>query len=390
VTAVRRPEFRNFAIGGTPVIVKTNPSVEIPGGHASAPRVHGGDVRAAVARYGLGPSDFIDFSSNVNALGAPSSATRAARRALADIHRYPDPGMADLRNGIARYYGVKPEHVVCGNGLTGLIHLVPRVFRPRTALIPVPTFTEYAAAVTGSGGAVTTLELKESDGFRVDPVEVSFAFKGADMAFLCNPNNPTGRLTAKAEMLEIVRFAQRENVRLVVDEAFMDYTESESLVREAVQSPNLIVLRAFTKFFGLAGLRVGYALADAETAEALRSGQEPWTVSVPAGPAALAALNDWGYIRKTRKIIARERERVLEALRLLPGVDPFPCAANFILIKLTQTDSHSLATALGRRGILIRDCSSFPGLTNRFVRIAVRARRENERLLRALREVLIP
>jgi threonine-phosphate decarboxylase len=352
-------------------------------------RIHGGNINEAVKRYRLEGRTVIDFSSNVNPLGPSRAVTRAIRKSLSSIDRYPDPETPELRKAIARYFGIKPEQVICGNGSIAIIHLIPRVFRPKKVLIPAPTFTEYAAAVEDAGGEVVPFRLAEKDGFRVDPVEIAFALKGADMAFLCNPNNPTARLIPREEMMEIVKYALRENVRLVVDEAFMDFVETDSLIKEAVQSTHLICIRAFTKFFGLPGLRIGYAVSDERTIETLAAGREPWTVSVPAERAAVAALNDWGRIQKTRKLIAQERERLLSELRLLPGVEPFPSPANFIFVKLVSTDAPTLTESLGFRGILIRDCSSFPGLGNRFVRIAVRTRRENDRLVQALRSILI-
>jgi threonine-phosphate decarboxylase len=146
-----------------------------------------------------------------------------------------------------------------------------------------------------------------------------------DMAFLCNPNNPTGMLIPKADMLEIVHYALEHGVRLVVDEAFMDYADSESIVKEAVHSPHLICLRSFTAFFGLPGIRVGIAVANEAAAAVLREGQEPWTVNIPAERAAIAALNDQIY-QKTRRLIEKERS----VARLVPGVETFPCSANFI------------------------------------------------------------
>lgn len=352
-------------------------------------RIHGGNIYEAAKRFGIDEEDIIDFSSNVNPLGPPSAAKRAVKRSITFLDRYPDPEMNGLRKTVARYFGIKPGQVICGNGSNGLIRLIPQVFRPKKVLIPVPTYMEYAAAAEDAGGKVVTFPLKEREGFRVDPLEMAFALKGMDMAFLCNPNNPTGLLISKVEMLEIVQYALQQGVRLVVDEAFMDFSDSDSIVKEAVQSSHLICLRAFTKFFGMPGLRIGYAVSDETTASDLRNGQEPWAVSIPAEQAAIAALNEWRYIKKTRRLIEKERERLLSALRILPGVEPFPCSANFILLKLTSIDAWQLTEKLGQRGLLVRDCSSFPGLSNRFVRIAVRTRRENNRLVTLLREFLI-
>ena len=351
-------------------------------------RVHGGNIREAIKRYGLEGRKVLDFSSNVNPLGPSAAARRAAKKALSLIDHYPDPDMTDLRKAIARYFGIKPGHVICGNGSNGLIHLIPRVFRPKKVLVPMPTFTEYAAAVEEAGGEVVPLRLNEREGFRVDPLEMAFALKGMDMAFLSNPNNPTGLLMTRAEMAELMGHALQYGVRLVVDEAFMDFIESESIVKQAVEASQLICLRSFAKFFGMPGLRIGYAVSDEATIAALRAGQEPWTVTIPAEHAAIAALNDWRHIKKTRRVIERERDRLLSDLRLLPGVEPFPCAANFIFMKVGSFDAPLLVQKLGLRGLLVRDCSSFPGLDSGFVRIAVRTGRENRRLVKALRELL--
>ena len=354
-----------------------------------APRTHGGNIYAAAKRYGLVEKKIIDFSSNVNPLGPSSAAKRAAKKALSFIDRYPDPDMSELRTAIARYFGIKPGHVMCGNGSNGIIHLIPRVFRPKKVLIPFPTFTEYTAAVEDAGGKVVPFPLLERAGFRVDPLEMSFALKDVDMAFLCNPNNPTGQLISKTEMIEIVRYARQHGVRLVVDEAFMDFIDSESIIKEAAESSHLICLRAFTKFFGMPGLRIGYAVSDETTSAALREGQEPWTISIPAERAAIEVLGDWSYISKTRRLIEKERNRLLSALRILPGVETFPCAANFIFIKLTSMDVPTFVGKLGERGMLVRDCSSFPGLDSSYIRIAVRTGRENKRLIKAFRELLV-
>ena len=352
-------------------------------------RVHGGNIIDAIARYGIDEKDIIDFSSNVNPLGPSSAAKRAIKRSLSSIDQYPEPHSIGLRKAIARYFGIKPEQVICGNGSNSLIHLIPRAFRPKKVLIPVPTFAEYAAAIEDVGGEVVPLSLDEAEGFRVDPLEMAFALKGMDMAFLCNPNNPTGRLIPKAEMLEIATYALKEGVRLVVDEAFMDFDEAPAIIKEAVEFSHLICLRAFTKFYGMPGLRVGYGVSNDETIARLIEAQEPWSVSIPAEQAAAAAMNDWKYCKKTRRVILKERERLLEELRILPGIHPFPSVANFLFIRLASIDAQTLTRKLGLRNILVRDCSSFPGLGNRYIRIAVRTRRENKQLLKALRDILI-
>jgi threonine-phosphate decarboxylase len=192
-------------------------------------------------------------------------------------------------------------------------------------------------------------------------------------------------------MLEIVRFAHEHGVRLVVDEAFMDFDfmDSDSVIKEAVEASHLICVRAFTAFFGMPGLRLGYAVSDEKTIAALRESQEPWPVGIPSEQAAIAVLGDWSYIKKTRRLIEKERNHILSALRILPGVEAFPCSANFILIKVTSIDVPTFIGKLGERGMLVRDCSSFPGLDGRYIRITVRTWWDNRRLIKAFRELLV-
>jgi threonine-phosphate decarboxylase len=348
-----------------------------------------GTLQAVMQRFDFDRKRIIDFSSNVNPLGPSSSALRAAKKSLSLIDRYPDPVSTQLRKAIARYHGIAPEQVLCGNGSLGLIHLIPRCLKPKKVLIPIPTFPEYATAVEAAGGEVVPFRLKERSGFHVDPVEMAFALTGMDMALLCNPNEPTGMLVNKEEMAEIMRSAAQHGVQLVVDEAFMDYCDASTMIKEAVQSSNLICIRTFSTFFGMPGLRVGYAVSNESTIKTLREGQEFWAASVPAEQAAIAALNDWGHIKKTRRLIEQERDRLLSDLRVLPGVETFLGAANFILIKLISFDAGVLCDKLGERGLLVREGSSIPGLDGRYLQIAVRTRRENKRLIRALRELLI-
>jgi threonine-phosphate decarboxylase len=351
-------------------------------------RTHGGNVWHAAKQYGLDVSDITDFSSNVNPLGPSAAALRAARKALSRIDRYPEPEAQRLRTAVARYHGIKPEQVICGSGSTALIHLIPRVFKPRKVLIPVPTFSEYAVAASGAGAEVVCLPLPERTGFRLDPLEMAFALKGVDMAFLCNPNNPTGLLMSKSEMLEIAKYALDLGVHVVIDEAYMDFSNAESVSKEAVQSSQLICLRTFSTFFGLPGLRIAYALAGEATVAALEAGREPWSVNAVAEQAAIAALTDWRHARRTVRLMEKERDRLLSALRIMPGVETFPGTANFLFLKVAADKAPLLAEKLALRGILVRDCSSFPGLDSRFLRIAVRSGRENKRLLRALGELL--
>ena len=286
-----------------------------------------------------------------------------------------------LRAALSERHGVNPARIVCGAGAADLIDRLARVLRPKHALIPVPTFTEYERALRSAGCPVEHFPLPED--FHL-PAGFPDAFTPeTDLIFLCNPNNPTGLLTEPA----LLRQCAARGVTLVVDECFLDLTEEPSrytIVPLLEEYPRLVILRAFTKTYAMAGLRLGYALCgSAETAQALRDCAQPWSVSVPAEAAGLAALKETAYEREVRAFLRTERARMLRALAAL-GFRAVPGQANFLLFFSEDT---SLAQRLRGRGILLRDCRDFPGLAPGWYRAAIRKREENDALLKALGEV---
>lgn len=348
-------------------------------------------VREAARRYGIPARRIIDFSTTVNPFGPPASSLRAARKAVAVIGTGPAAPASELGAALAGHWGLPREHVVCGNGPEQLLHLLPRVFRPRKVLVPSPANREYVIASEIAGCEVVPLRLPEHGGFRVDPLDIVFALKdGVDMVFLSNPGDPTGRLVTRAEMLEIARYAQQKGVRMVVDESFMDYEETDSLVRDAADSETIVCLRSFSRFFGMPGLPVGYAVCGAGAAGAMRNAQEPYPLSAPAAAAATAAVLDRGFGKRMRKLAEEEREWLLSEVRLLPGVETFPSFTNFLFLRLIDRSASALADELGSRGLLISDCASYEGMGDRYVRISIRSRHENRRLLQELRSILLP
>lgn len=331
---------------------------------------HGGDVY----RYGKG---VIDFSANINPLGLPKSIKKAIYGNLDKILHYPDPAARNVREKIAEYWGMACENILLGNGSAELIYLIFSCFRPKTAAIPVPTFSEYELAARRAGSRIQFLKLKEEEGFRLnqDPT-------GSDILFVCNPNNPTGNL-----IFEDLRGMER---LVVVDECFMDFLPDQkdhTLIWQAAKSRNLIVLRTFTKFFAMPGLRIGYLIAHKEIINKLRQHQPPWNTNCLAQIAAEIILNDTGYIEKTHRLIEKERNFLFERLAKIDGLRPYPSVANFLLVR-TENSSLDLKESLIKRQILIRDCSNFRGLSDRYIRVAVRLRKENLQLLAALKEVL--
>lgn len=344
--------------------------------------MHGGDVYSAAEALKIPVRNVIDFSASVNPLGPSKKVKAAMRSALKELGRYPDSQCRQLVKKIARVYGIDREHIVCGNGSNELIHLAMAVIRPKRVLVTAPAFAEYERTARLAGAEVVKFPLAESDGFGVNARKFMEAMNGCDAAFLCNPGNPAGTLMSRADVLAIADAAKTANCLLIIDEAFMDFCRDESVMRDVAGKPGIIVLRSLTKYHALAGLRVGFGLFPPEIKAAIDAIKDPWSVNALAEVAAVAALSDKAFAKDTAAWLSTEKKYMAKGLAAL-GFAIYPSETNFFLVK------HDLAQAvrehLYRRGILLRDCSNFDGLDSSFLRIAVRSRRENARLLKEMK-----
>jgi len=358
------------------------------------PVVHGGNWREASLQYGRTPDEILDFSLNVNPLGPPAAVLDCLRRNLKAIQRYPDPDSRSLKEILAGYLGVGAENIMAGNGAMEILHLLMQTLKPRRMLIFEPTFGEYRRVSQISGAEISTVFLNRQDGFRLEPEVVLNNLSNAELVFLCNPNNPTGHLIPDDSLLEITEICRRLGVFLVVDESFLDFLPEWrrlTLCARAVDADNMLVLRSLTKFFAMPGLRLGVAVANPALALALNNVRDPWNVNILAQMAGEVALRDYDYMESSRALVRQEKDFLSGSLVNL-GFNPFPAAANFMLVDISTTGrtAPELVRAAGRRGILIRDCSSFPGLGPGYIRLAVKDRVSNSTLLRALAEILQP
>jgi len=354
---------------------------------------HGGDIYAASRELGIAADKIVDFSASINPLGVPKSVRAEIIAHLGHLRHYPDPSATDLAREIARSIGVDEESILCGNGSTELIYLVVRALQPKRVLIPAPTFSEYErACIVGSPlkknctgkASLDYFDLTEKNRYEIKHSEFINAMTGHDMAFICNPNNPTGGLVKKSEMLRIAKAARKTGCYLVVDEAFIDFIPRESVVTEVKNNPYLIVLRSLTKFYALSGLRIGYAVIHPKLSGAVKRIKEPWTVNTLAQLAGITALKDTDYATKTFRIIEEEKAHLETGLKKM-GITYYPSRINFYLLKLEN--AGDAVSNLRTKGILARDCSNFRGLNNSHIRIAVRSRNENSRLLRELEKL---
>jgi len=351
---------------------------------------HGGNWREAAKKYGLSPNNILDFSANINPWTSSPGVEEIVKDNLKDIYHYPDPQCTQLIKQISQYLGVDRENILAGNGSTELIYLAARALLPPRALIFAPTFSEYERALKASGGEPKFLFLKESQGFSVNIQRIIDETKDVQALFICNPNNPTGTFFPKAELLQVLKITEERKIGFILDESYLDFKyPGETLVKEAQKSDHLLVLRSFTKFFAIAGLRLGYGVAGRHLIEKMVGLKEPWTVNCLAQAAGIYLLRNEEKIKKIREAVNKESEFLFGELSRIAGLKPYPPEANFILVKIeTGPSSSKLQGDLARRGILIRDCSNFAGLKNRFFRVAARKREENLRLIDSLREAI--
>jgi threonine-phosphate decarboxylase len=354
---------------------------------------HGGNIYKIAGELGLPEGRMIDFSASINPLGISEKVTETIKKGMDGLVNYPDPDTSILREKIAEHHDIDPGTILCGNGSTELIYLIPRALKPERVLIPAPTFSEYERACKLSYELrVMSYELKEENNFRISTDEfisaintLSFNSKlitpDSKLIFLCNPNNPTGALLQKEEISDIADAARKHKCYLVVDEAFIDFTPEESVINKVRDNPYLIVLRSMTKFHALTGLRIGYAVLHEDLIGRVLKFKEPWTVNNLAQVAAVAALDDRDYIEKTYRLITREKKYIEKSLKKC-GISFFQSAVNYYLLKVT--DARELVVRLRNKGILVRDCSNFRALNNSYVRIAVKSRKHNEMLIKEL------
>ena len=345
--------------------------------------VHGGDWMGYRERFGR---DALDFSANVSPLGLPEGVAQAIRDALPLADRYPDPLCRALRAKLAPHEGIPAESILCGNGAADLIFRLAWAAKPRTALVTAPTFAEYAAALESAGCAVRRHFLQAEVDFAVTDSILSSITPEVDMVFLCQPNNPTGQLTPLPLVERILRRCEACGALLVVDECFLDFLpDCDALTAKALlDSKNLLILKAFTKLYGMAGVRLGYALCSNTALLAkMQAAGQPWGVSSLAQAAGAAALRETAYADAVRALIADQRPRLAAGLRAL-GLQVIEGSANYLLFRAPET----LGAALQQRGVCLRSCGNYPGLSAGWYRTAVRTAPENQQLLKVLQEVL--
>jgi threonine-phosphate decarboxylase len=357
------------------------------------PCVHGAEVLGAAEESGLLPQEILDFSSSVNPLGPSKKALDAAKKAFNQIAAYPDSNSNELRQVIASHFGISKGNVVVGNGSTELMYLFAEVFLKKSdkAVIPAPTFGEYESAVRKTGEKPKFAKLGKTFTIELDAFKREMA--GAKIVFLCNPNNPTSMLISQKTLTGIIETALEQDTLVFLDEDFLEFVEDEkalTMIGKIKEYPNLFILRSFTKIFGLTGLRVGYGIANEEIINVLSCAKIPWNVNCVAQTASAVALIDEAHLQVTRKLIKKEKTWLQGELAKFGSLKFSAPDANFFFIDIRKTGltAADMKHKMLQQGILIRDCTSFKGLDEFYVRVSVKTRKENERLIEALKRTI--
>lgn len=349
---------------------------------------HGGNVYALARRLGCAPADILDLSSNVNPLGPPPGLCEHLAGHLDAIAALPEVDSGEIVARYAARLGLPADQVAAGNGTTQFIYSIPAALNVRRALVAGPTYSDYADSCRLHGVEPALLLWPETDGFRADPDRLSDAAAGADTVFVCNPNNPTGGMIPAGVLRQIC--ASHPAVRFVVDESYLPFVEDgerQSLVGCGLA--NVIVLLSISKIYRIPGLRIGFIVGDPAVVDRFKRGLWPWSVNALAQAAvrfvcdAAAAIDR--FTADTREHLARERRDLQERLAAIPGMHPYPSTASFVLVRIPEgLTAASAWERLAADRLLIRDCSNFAGLSERFIRVCPRSRESNRRAAEAL------
>ena len=393
---------------------------------------HGGNIYKVFREKNI--REILDYSSNINPYGIPESLKKKINENMEILERYPDPDYIELRSKLASLNKVDISDVILGNGATEVIFLFMKVIRPKKILIVSPTFGEYKRAVKAtvnyddfscseksdnrnygnknynnknsdnrnSGDKkveIEYFELKESDDFKLNINNLRKELGAKyDLLIMCNPNNPTGKFLKLAETEEILKECNKYNTKLFIDEAFIEFLSDnlkESIINTKENKQNLFVTRAFTKFFAIPGLRLGYGIYfDKSLEKKIAEKKEPWSVNNIAEMAGITVLDDAEYIEKTLKWITEEKKYMYEQLNKISEIKPYETEVNFITVKINEElfskgmNVKKLREKMLEQGILIRDASNFKFLDERFFRLAIKDRESNDKVIRVLKEIM--
>lgn len=355
---------------------------------------HGSDLEKIEEIYGIKKEEITSFSANVNPLGISPLLKKTLADHIDAISTYPDRDYTSLRNCIADYVGAEPGNIIVGNGTTELISLFIQIRKPKKALIIGPTYSEYERSVSLEGGSSLYYPLKEEDDFQLNVTDfIEHLSENIDLVIICNPNNPTSTAISKADMRKILDACKLFDVFVMVDETYIEFvldSEQYSSVPLTGYYNNIIILRGTSKFFAAPGLRLGYAITgNQDLIKYINTHKNPWMINSLAAIAGEIIFQDTDYIEETKHLISTERERISKILRDNPNFKVYPASANFLLVRLLKQDvtSEIVFDRAIREKMMIRDCSTFPFLDNKYIRFCIMSPEMNDKLLACLKNI---
>jgi threonine-phosphate decarboxylase len=363
-------------------------------GVAASLPAHGGQLHAIAAQFSVPATELLDFSASIVQGGPSPRVLQAITNALGnpeELRAYPDLDSKALRASLASYANVLASNVVVGNGMVPLLSATLRAMGAQRCMLPVPAFGEYRRTLQREGVAVESWPLSEAMGFRPDLERLIACCteRECDILLLTNPHNPTGAVLQAMELSAAAQRAEKCGIRILLDEAFIDFIPQESISAQVPELRHLVVFRSVTKFFATAGLRIAYMIAPTQLVAGVRELLAPWPISTLAAVGAIAALEDESWIADTLARNRRVREALAPQLAAL-GLTVYPAGANFLFFRLG--DAHRNRSVWERlivdHGIVVRNCATFETLDQTYFRVAVLGSNDNQLLIRALDAVL--
>ncbi len=352
---------------------------------------HGSDLEKIEKKYNIKKEDIISFSSNVNPLGISFKLKTSLSSHIDAITSYPDREYTDLRKAIGAYVDTDYKNILVGNGSTELISVLIQMKRPKKALILGPTYSEYEREITINGGRCHYFRLKEEDNFQLDFSALQTELtKDVDLLVLCNPNNPTSSYISQKDLRKMLDICKEKDIFVMVDETYVEFAtnpESVTSIPLTEYYNNIIILRGISKFFAAPGLRLGYAICgNQDLIQEINHKKNPWTINSLAAIAGEIMFSDEEYIQETRALISKERERICNTLSQCSSLKLYPCNSNFVLVRILDetVTADDIFDAAIRKGLMIRNCSTFPFLDNQYFRFCFMMPDKNDALIEVI------
>ncbi len=353
---------------------------------------HGGNIYQLARRLGCDPAEIDDMSSNVNPLGPPPELMDFLAAHVDAIKALPEAAAESMEQLFAEQARIDADQVMAGNGTTQMIYDLPRALNMRKALIVGPTYADYADGCRLNNVDCRFALARATDDFIVDLDHLREQIEPADTVYICNPNNPTGRLIDADVIRQLCREFPRQ--QFIVDESYLPFVEQHERHSLLASRPaNALVLNSMSKVFRIPGLRVGFIVGAADALRRLRRLAPPWSVNSLAQAAVRFLLASEplrrDFIERSQAFMVAERESMIDALAALPKVRVYSSRTSFFLLRLPETHrAAAVCEALSAAKILIRDCSNFEGLSDRFVRISIKTTAANRQCVAILQQLL--